>query len=133
MARHGSQLEVLKPSDADYSRRLENAVQFGFTVLLEGVGEELDASLEPLLLKDTFKQVAGWMRMSFCVCVCVCVWRGGGELLMTSEQQPDAGRSLPVVPYILKAAFPPPHLPTPPGRHHLHPHRVIRAGVLPFV
>lgn len=32
-------------------------LQFGFPVLLEGVGEELDASLEPLLLKDTFKQV----------------------------------------------------------------------------
>jgi hypothetical protein len=25
--------------------------------LLEGVAEELDASLEPLLLRDTFKQV----------------------------------------------------------------------------
>ena len=30
--------------------------QFGRPVLLDGVGEELDASLEPLLLRDTFKQ-----------------------------------------------------------------------------
>ncbi|KIY94679.1 Dynein heavy chain 7, axonemal, partial [Monoraphidium neglectum] len=51
-----SQLEVMKLTDADYMRRMENAVQFGYPVLLEGVAEELDASLEPLLLRDTFKQ-----------------------------------------------------------------------------
>jgi len=38
-------------------RTLENAVQFGKPVLLENVGETLDAALEPLLLKQTFKQV----------------------------------------------------------------------------
>ena len=36
-------------------RELENAIQFGTPVLLENVGEELDPSLEPLLLKQTFK------------------------------------------------------------------------------
>lgn len=36
-------------------RVLENAVQFGSPVLLEGVGAELDPSLEPLLLRQTFK------------------------------------------------------------------------------
>ena len=33
-----------------------NCVQFGTPVLLENVGEELDPILEPLLLKQTFKQ-----------------------------------------------------------------------------
>jgi dynein heavy chain len=46
----------IKLSDADYMRTLENALQFGKPVLLENVGESLDASLEPLLLKQTFKQ-----------------------------------------------------------------------------
>lgn len=36
-------------------RALENAVQFGTPVLLEGVGTELDPALEPLLLKQVFK------------------------------------------------------------------------------
>ena len=36
-------------------RVLENAIQFGSPVLLEGVGAELDPSLEPLLLRQTFK------------------------------------------------------------------------------
>jgi hypothetical protein len=56
-----AQLEVLKLSGADYMRKLENAIQFGYPVLLENVGEELDPTLEPLLLKAVFKQVR-----SFC-------------------------------------------------------------------
>ena len=50
------QLEVVKLTEPDYMRRLENAIQFGNPVLLEGVGQELDPTLEPLLLKSTFKQ-----------------------------------------------------------------------------
>ena len=49
-------LQVIKLTDADYIRTLENSIQFGTPVLLENVGEELDPSLEPLLLKQTFKQ-----------------------------------------------------------------------------
>lgn len=52
------QLEVLKLTEPDYMRRLENAIQFGNPVLLEGVGQELDPTLEPLLLKSTFKQAS---------------------------------------------------------------------------
>ncbi|XP_020624937.1 dynein heavy chain 12, axonemal-like [Orbicella faveolata] len=51
-----NQLSVIKLTDADYIRTLENSIQFGNPVLLENVGEELDPSLEPLLLKQTFKQ-----------------------------------------------------------------------------
>ncbi|XP_060934159.1 dynein axonemal heavy chain 12-like [Limanda limanda] len=49
-------LSVIKLTDDDYMRTLENCIQFGTPALLENVGEELDPSLEPLLLKQTFKQ-----------------------------------------------------------------------------
>ena len=51
-----NKLSVIKLTDADYMRTLENCVTFGNPLLLENVGEELDPSLEPLLLKQTFKQ-----------------------------------------------------------------------------
>uniref|UniRef100_H2Y7K9 AAA+ ATPase domain-containing protein n=1 Tax=Ciona savignyi TaxID=51511 RepID=H2Y7K9_CIOSA len=49
-------LHVIKLSDSDFVRTLENCIQFGTPVLLENIGEELDPLLEPLLLKQTFKQ-----------------------------------------------------------------------------
>lgn len=49
-------LSVIKLTDADYIRTLENCIQFGTPLLLENIGEELDPSLEPLLLKQIFKQ-----------------------------------------------------------------------------
>lgn len=51
-----NKLSIIKLSDSNYVRTLENAIQFGTPVLLENVGEELDAILEPVLLKQTFKQ-----------------------------------------------------------------------------
>lgn len=52
-------LSVIKLTDADYMRTLENCIQFGTPLLLENVGEELDPSIEPLLLKQIFKQGTG--------------------------------------------------------------------------
>ncbi|KAM6320279.1 dynein axonemal heavy chain 3 [Podargus strigoides] len=51
-----NKLSVIKLSDAHYVRTLENAIQLGTPVLLENIGEEVDAFLEPILLKLTFKQ-----------------------------------------------------------------------------
>ncbi len=49
-------LQVIKLSEGgEYLRTLENAIQFGLPVLLENVAEELDPSLGPLLLNQTFK------------------------------------------------------------------------------
>lgn len=48
-------IHVIRLTQQDYMRILENAIQFGQPVLLENIGEELDAALEPLLLKQTFK------------------------------------------------------------------------------
>lgn len=50
-----SNLNVIKLAQPDYIRVLENAVQFGQPVLLENIGEELDPTLEPLLMKQTFR------------------------------------------------------------------------------
>ena len=49
-------LQVIKLTDSNFLRSLENSIQFGNPVLLENVGEELDPSLEPLLQKQLFKQ-----------------------------------------------------------------------------
>ncbi|XP_048576009.1 dynein axonemal heavy chain 3 isoform X2 [Nematostella vectensis] len=51
-----NKLSVIKLSDANYVRTLENSITFGTPVLLENIGEDLDPILEPLLLKQTFKQ-----------------------------------------------------------------------------
>lgn len=49
-AGHG--LLVLKLTDDNFMRSVENAVQIGQPVLLENVAETLDASLDPILLKQ---------------------------------------------------------------------------------
>ncbi|NXT91841.1 DYH1 protein, partial [Anhinga rufa] len=49
-------LKVAKLSDRDFLCSLENAITFGKPFLLENVGEELDPALEPVLLKQTYKQ-----------------------------------------------------------------------------
>jgi dynein heavy chain len=49
-------LKVIKLSDPNYLRTLENAIRIGTPVLLEEVEETLDPSLEPILLKQTFIQ-----------------------------------------------------------------------------
>jgi dynein heavy chain len=51
-----SGMDVVKLSDPNFLRSLVNGVQFGRWVLLENIGEELDAALEPILLQQKFKQ-----------------------------------------------------------------------------
>ncbi|OQR86425.1 dynein heavy chain [Achlya hypogyna] len=49
-------LQIIKLSEKDFLRTLENAIRYGMPVLLENVEEELDPSLEPVLLKQVFKR-----------------------------------------------------------------------------
>ena len=49
-------LKVLKLADLDFTRSIELALQFGKPILLENVYEELDPTLEPVLLKQTFQK-----------------------------------------------------------------------------
>ena len=52
----GDNFDVGKESDKNFMRTLENGVRFGKWILLENVGESLDAAFEPVLLKQTFRQ-----------------------------------------------------------------------------
>ena len=45
-------MSVLKLSDKNFLRTLENAIRFGKWVLIENIHEELDPALEPLLLQQ---------------------------------------------------------------------------------
>mmetsp|Transcript_24429 Transcript_24429/g.96934 ORF Transcript_24429/g.96934 Transcript_24429/m.96934 type:complete len:2723 (+) Transcript_24429:2309-10477(+) len=49
-------LEVTRLTDKNFLRTVENAVRFGRWVLLESIGETLEAALEPLLLQQTYVQ-----------------------------------------------------------------------------
>uniref|UniRef100_A0AAR5PYC5 AAA+ ATPase domain-containing protein n=1 Tax=Dendroctonus ponderosae TaxID=77166 RepID=A0AAR5PYC5_DENPD len=49
-------LEVVKFSFQNYMKTIETCVQFGYPVLVESVGEEIEAALDPLLYKKTYKQ-----------------------------------------------------------------------------
>ncbi|VDP74024.1 unnamed protein product [Echinostoma caproni] len=49
-----NQLRVIKLTDANLLRTLENCIRVGFPVLLEDLGETLDPALEPILLRQTF-------------------------------------------------------------------------------
>ncbi|XP_067861511.1 dynein axonemal heavy chain 3-like [Heptranchias perlo] len=51
-----NKLHVCKLTESDCIRTLGNCIQFGNPVLIENLSEELDPILEPLLLKQTFKQ-----------------------------------------------------------------------------
>jgi dynein heavy chain len=49
-------LQIIKLTEPNFLRTLENCIRTGAPVLLEEVGETLDPALEPVLLKQTFKQ-----------------------------------------------------------------------------
>ena len=59
-----NKIHVLKMSNSNYLRTLETAIQFGQPVLIENVLEELDAVLEPVLLRQTFKQAGKLTKIS---------------------------------------------------------------------
>ena len=109
-------LQVVKLTNPDYMRTLENCIQFGTPVLIENVGEELDPSLEPLLLKQTFKQGEGVWRD---VCKGVGLW--GYECCRESPYVPLPffsyssllPLSFPLPSLLLPSSFPPPSLPPP--------------------
>lgn len=51
-----NRLGVIKLTDHGYIRVVEHSIQMGIPVLLDNVGEEIDPALEPVLLKQTFRQ-----------------------------------------------------------------------------
>lgn len=51
-------LQIIKLSEGNFMRTMENAVRIGLPVLLEEVGETLDPVLEPILLRQIFVSVS---------------------------------------------------------------------------
>jgi hypothetical protein len=49
-------LRVVKLTDPNFLRTLENSIRIGSPVLLEDIGETLDPALEPVLLKQVFEK-----------------------------------------------------------------------------
>ncbi|KAG1713130.1 hypothetical protein DVH05_000853 [Phytophthora capsici] len=56
MYKASGSLQIIKLSQKDFLRTLENAIRYGSPVMLENVEEDLDPSLEPVLLKQVFKR-----------------------------------------------------------------------------
>lgn len=50
-------LKICKLTDSNFLRVLESCIQVGLPALLEEIGETLDPTLSPILLKETFIQV----------------------------------------------------------------------------
>lgn len=48
-------LQVLKLGDVEFNRKLEMCISYGYPLLIENIGEELDSTLEPLLVRAVFK------------------------------------------------------------------------------
>ncbi|XP_076164105.1 dynein heavy chain 3, axonemal [Ptiloglossa arizonensis] len=55
-----NKLVVVKLSDPNYAQIVETSIQLGIPVLLENILEEIDAILEPVLLKNIYKERGIW-------------------------------------------------------------------------
>ena len=53
-------IKILKFSNPNYLRDLENAIPFGTPIMMENVGEEMDPAIEPVLAKQIFKKGSSW-------------------------------------------------------------------------
>ncbi|KAB0793663.1 hypothetical protein PPYR_13283 [Photinus pyralis] len=51
-----NKIQIIKLTDSNYVRVLENAITFGTPVMLENIQQEIDAVLDPVLVKNIFKQ-----------------------------------------------------------------------------
>ncbi|XP_049884905.1 dynein axonemal heavy chain 6 [Pectinophora gossypiella] len=49
-------LQIIKFTDPSYLRMLENCIRLGWPMLIENLGETVEATLSPVLLKQTFLQ-----------------------------------------------------------------------------
>jgi dynein heavy chain len=53
--------QVIKLSNPKFLQIVENGIRMGMPVLLENIEEQLDPSLEPLLMKNLVKQGGQWV------------------------------------------------------------------------
>jgi len=77
-------IDVVKLSDRDFLRSLENAVRFGKPCLLENVGEDLDPALEPILQKQvSFKN--NYKYFNFHVAIDIIKSSAGSKFVIFSD------------------------------------------------
>jgi dynein heavy chain len=50
------EIKIMKFTDGNYLKILENCIRVGYPVLIENVNEEMDPAIEPLLQKQIFKK-----------------------------------------------------------------------------
>lgn len=55
-----SELEVVKLTDSNYMDIIETCIEYGKPVLIENIGETLDAPLDPILMKNIYKIAGTW-------------------------------------------------------------------------
>lgn len=55
-----SELEVIKLTDKNYMNIVEQCIEYGKPVLIENIGEVLDAPLDPILTKNIYKVAGIW-------------------------------------------------------------------------
>ncbi|XP_018322727.1 dynein heavy chain 3, axonemal isoform X2 [Agrilus planipennis] len=55
-----NRLQVIKLTDGNYVRVVENSVTLGIPVLLENILEDIDAVLDPVLIRNIYKQQGVW-------------------------------------------------------------------------
>ncbi|MBK8156705.1 MAG: hypothetical protein IPK55_12265 [Streptococcus sp.] len=57
--RVGSTLKVIQLNQKKFMNEVENAIQMGMTLLIEGAGQEIDATLDPLLSRSIIRRGKG--------------------------------------------------------------------------
>lgn len=50
------EIKIMKFTDGNYLKILENCIRVGYPVMIENVYEEMDPAIEPLLQKQIFKK-----------------------------------------------------------------------------
>ena len=67
--KNNPKLKIVKLSDNDFLIILDNSISFGYSLLIEKVGEELDSSLDSLLINRYLKMpefnLLWWKIISF--------------------------------------------------------------------
>lgn len=58
-------LKIVKLTDSNFMRVLEASIRLGIPLLIEEVGEILDPTLGPVMLKQTFIQVSLFSAVVF--------------------------------------------------------------------
>ena len=59
-----NQLKVVRMGASDTATKMERAIEAGHSVLIENMGESIDAVLNPVITRSTFKKVSRSMIQS---------------------------------------------------------------------